>query len=217
MLYIKKYEIVEIDEETYCSREENSSASIQGPKKDESINHEIVQQVGSEKNISIKQRLININTYKLDRLLDFVGEISIAQSMVIRNPDLEGLDLPRFNKAARQLKKLTDELQDIVMAMRMISIGHRFYKMERIVRDMCKQLGKQAELIIIGEETEVDKSIIEHLGDPLMHIIRNAVDHGIESSEERKEKTSLKLGVLLWKLKIQVAILLSPYLMMGKD
>lgn len=193
MLYIKKYEIVEIAEETY-NEQIKSNPIISEIKKDEIIIEQVIHQESNEKNTSLKQSLININTYKLDRLLDFVGEMSIAQSMVIKNPDLQGLDLPRFNKAARQLKKLTDELQDIVMAMRMISIGHTFYKMERVVRDMCKQLGKQAELIIIGEETEVDKSIIEHLGDPLMHLIRNAVDHGIESNDERKEKNKPEIA-----------------------
>lgn len=194
ILYIKSYEIIEMNEEVGPLLIEGSNSAIQELKKEEPIVNEGIQRISSEKNTGIKQSLININTYKLDRLLDFVGEISIAQSMVVKNPDLEGLDLPRFNKAARQLKKLTDELQDIVMAMRMVSIGHTFYKMERVVRDMCKQLSKEAELIIKGEETEVDKSIIEHLGDPLMHLIRNAVDHGIEDGEERKKKNKSEVG-----------------------
>lgn len=194
ILYIKSYEILEIHASAYYLQKEGNIAAAQGAKKEAPVAHETLQQVGSQKSTGIKQNLINISTYKLDRLLDFVGEISIAQSMVIKNPDLEGLDLPRFNKAARELKKLIDELQDIVMTMRMVPISHIFYKTERLVRDMCKQLNKQVELTILGEETEVDKTIIEHLGDPLMHLIRNAVDHGIESVEERKEKNKPEIG-----------------------
>ncbi len=132
-----------------------------------------------------KQSIISVNIQKLDMLLDLVGEIVITESMVIKNPDLEGLELDNFNKSARQLVKLTDELQDVVMSIRMIPIATTFHKMNRIVRDMSKRLSKDTELIILGEETEVDKNIIDHLSDPLMHLIRNAMDHGIEDEDER--------------------------------
>jgi two-component system chemotaxis sensor kinase CheA len=118
-------------------------------------------------------------------LMDLVGEIVISEAMVTRNPDLDGLLLENFNKAARQLRKLTSELQDIVMSIRMIPVASTFHKMQRIVRDMNRKLGKDVELKLSGEETEVDKNIIDHLSDPLMHLIRNALDHGIESKEER--------------------------------
>ncbi|MDD2295982.1 MAG: chemotaxis protein CheA, partial [Eubacteriales bacterium] len=93
--------------------------------------------------------------------------------------------LDNFSKSAHQLRKLTDELQDIVMSIRMIPIASTFHKMSRIVRDMGKKLSKDVDLILMGETTEVDKTIIDGISDPLMHLVRNAMDHGIESGEER--------------------------------
>ncbi|MEN1758942.1 chemotaxis protein CheA [Anoxynatronum sibiricum] len=137
---------------------------------------------------SLKQNMITVNINKLDRLMDLVGEIVITESMVIRNPDLAGLQLDNFSKSARQLRKLTDDLQDVVMSIRMLPIGPTFHKMQRIVRDMARKINKEVDLRILGEETEVDKNIIDHLGDPLMHLIRNAMDHGIEEPQDRQSK-----------------------------
>lgn len=132
-----------------------------------------------------QQNIISVSIAKLDMLMDIVGEIVISEAMVTKNPDLAGLQLEGFSKAARQLRKLTDELQDIVMSIRMVPVSMVFQKMNRIVRDMSKRLDKEVDLEIIGETTEVDKNIIDHLSDPLMHLIRNAMDHGLESKEDR--------------------------------
>ncbi|MDD2457536.1 MAG: Hpt domain-containing protein, partial [Eubacteriales bacterium] len=129
--------------------------------------------------------LISVPVRKLDQLMDLVGELVISEAMVIKNPELEGLELPSFQKAARQLFKLTNELQDLAMSIRMVPVAATFQKMQRIVRDMNRKLGKDVDLQLSGEETEVDKSIIDNLADPLMHLIRNALDHGIESPDER--------------------------------
>lgn len=134
-----------------------------------------------------QQSIISVSIRKLDTLLDLVGEIVISEAMLTSNPGLEGVQLENFSKAARQMKKLTSELQDIVMSIRMVPISATFHKMNRIVRDMGRQLNKDVELEIIGEETEVDKNIIDHLSDPLMHLIRNSMDHGLESREERTQ------------------------------
>ncbi len=131
-----------------------------------------------------KQSLISVNLSKLDQLMAVVGEIVITESMVTSSPDLEGLKLDNFTKAARQLRKLNDELQDIAMSLRMVPVSGVFQKMNRIVRDMGQKLGKDCRLIIEGEATEVDKSIVDNLGDPLMHIVRNSMDHGIEETTE---------------------------------
>lgn len=130
------------------------------------------------------QSFISVNVAKMDALMDLIGEIVIAESVVLQNPDLqvEGLNLASFNKAARQLTKFTSELQDVIMSMRMMPLTNTFQKMNRIVFDTSRKLGKDIELEIIGENTEVDKSIIEHISDPLMHLIRNSVDHGIEEN-----------------------------------
>ncbi|MDD4583929.1 MAG: chemotaxis protein CheA [Eubacteriales bacterium] len=135
--------------------------------------------------ITVKQNLINVDLKKLDELMDLVGEIVIAESMVTGSPDLVGLDLDHFRKSARQLGKLMNELQDIVMSVRMIPIASTFHKMSRIVRDMSKKLAKEVDFIMIGESTEMDKTIIDGIADSLMHLVRNAMDHGIEHSEER--------------------------------
>ncbi len=132
-----------------------------------------------------KQSLISVNQSKLDQLMDLVGELVTAESMVIRNPDLKGLKLDNFTKSIRELKKLTDELQDIVMSMRMVPLSGTFLKMERIVRDMSKKLDKKAELVTQGGETEIDKTINDAIVDPFMHMIRNSMDHAIETEEER--------------------------------
>lgn len=134
----------------------------------------------------IKQSFISVNLDKLDKLMDLMGEIVISVAMVVNNPDLEGLELDNFEKAASQLIKNSGELQDIIMSVRMLPISSTFHKMSRIVRDTSKKLGREAELVILGEETEVDKNIIDNLSDPLMHIIRNAMDHGIEDSREAR-------------------------------
>ena len=131
---------------------------------------------------SQKQSLISVNLAKLDALNDIVGEIITTESMVISNPDLEGLELESFSKAARDLKKLTGELQDTVMSIRMVPLSGVFQKMNRIVRDMRKKLGKDVEFVMEGEDTEVDKSIVDSLQDPLMHLVRNCMDHGIEEN-----------------------------------
>ncbi|BDF72443.1 chemotaxis protein CheA [Oscillospiraceae bacterium] len=133
-----------------------------------------------------RESLISVNLSKLDELMAVVGEIVITESMVTASPDLRGLKLDSFTKSARQLRKLTDELQDVSMSLRMVPVSATFQKMNRIVRDMGKKLGKRARLTLVGEDTEVDKTIVDSIGDPIMHIVRNSMDHGIEADEEAR-------------------------------
>ena len=140
--------------------------------------------------------MISVSIGKLDQLLNLMGELVISEAMTTQNPDLDGLELENFNKSARQLRKIIKDVQDSVMSMRMVTLDATFFKMQRIVRDMCKALGKNIELIIEGRETEVDKNIIEHISDPLMHIIRNSVDHGIELPEDRLKVGKEEKGVI---------------------
>ncbi len=144
-----------------------------------------------------KQSIMSVNLEKLDLLQNIVGEIVIMESMVVNSLNSTGVDIDNFNKATRQLHKLTDELQDIVMSMRMIQIAGVFQKMHRIVRDMNKKLDKNVELITIGAETEVDKSVIDNLAEPFMHLIRNAMDHAIEPIEERIAKGKEEVGKIV--------------------
>ena len=137
---------------------------------------------------SNKDSLISVNLSKLDLLSAIVGEIVITESMVTSSPDLrvKGLNLDAFSKSARELRKLTDELQDVSMSLRMVPVSSAFQKMTRIVRDMTKKLNRPAKLTLIGENTEVDKTIVDSIGDPLMHMIRNSMDHGIEETQEER-------------------------------
>ncbi len=138
-----------------------------------------------KKHSPIIQRAIRVDVEKLDSLLDLVGELVIAEAMVSHNPDIQGLQLDRLEKSMLQLSKITREIQDMAMSMRMIPLAGTFQKMTRLVRDLSLKINKRIRLVISGEETEVDKTIIEQISDPLVHLIRNAADHGIETPEER--------------------------------
>ncbi|MCL2056517.1 MAG: chemotaxis protein CheA [Oscillospiraceae bacterium] len=134
----------------------------------------------------IRQNLINVSLSKLDELMDLMGELVITESMVTRSPDLQEIPhLDNFNKSARQLRKLTDELQDMVMSIRMVPVSGTFQKMQRVVRDMSRSLGKEADLVTMGEETDIDKTIVDAISDPIMHLVRNCMDHGVETPDER--------------------------------
>jgi two-component system chemotaxis sensor kinase CheA len=126
---------------------------------------------------------IRVSLARLERLLNFVGELVILQT-VLREQSFSG-NLQLLRKTVHQMGKVTKEVQDLSMSLRMIPIKQTFQKMQRIVRDTSSILGKKVELVLEGEETEVDKTVLEALGDPLVHLIRNAVDHGIESPEDR--------------------------------
>ena len=149
------------------------------------------------------QSFISVYIKKMDLLMDLFVLIFIAEAVVLQNPDLKvpGLDLTNFQKSAGQLSKITSELQDAIMAMRMMPLKNTFQKMNRIVYDTSKKLGKDIELEVIGEDTEVDKNIIEHISDPLMHLIRNSVDHGIESDEDRKAIGKTEKGKVVLEAK----------------
>ncbi len=169
---------------------ENYDEKLVQPTKNKIVN----QETSTKQN---KQNLITVNLSKLDNLVDIVGEIVIAESMVASNSEIKKLNLESFTKSSRQLRKLTDELQDIVMSLRMVPVSGIFQKMKRIVRDMGKELNKDVELVLFGEETEVDKTIIDGISDPIMHLVRNAMDHGIETTEERLKKGKNPKGTII--------------------
>jgi len=126
---------------------------------------------------------IRVSLERLDKLLNFVGEMVILQSVLHEQTQASSSVATR--KTVQQLGKVTKEVQDISMSLRMVPVKSTFQKMQRIVRDTAQVLDKKVTLHLAGEETELDKTVLEHLGDPLVHIIRNSVDHGIESAEKR--------------------------------
>lgn len=152
-----------------------------------------------------KASFISVNVSKMDQLMDLIGELVISESVVLQNPDLKvpGLNLNSFNKAAAQMSKISTDLQNVIMSMRMVPLTNTFQKMNRIVFDVSRKLGKDIEFEMVGEQTEVDKNIIEHISDPLMHMVRNAVDHGIESKEERKEAGKTEKGKVVLSAKTE--------------
>ncbi len=146
-------------------------------------------QKATASNSPVKQSLISVNLMKLDSLVNIVGEIVITESMVTSSPELAQLNrdsYDTFMKSARQLRKLTDELQDIAMSLRMVPISGVFQKMNRIVRDMKQKLNKDVRLTLVGEDTEVDKTIVDSIQDPIMHMVRNSMDHGIEDDVQER-------------------------------
>ena len=146
--------------------------------------------------IIAKQNFISVNVNKLDKLMNLMGEIVTTESMVTKNPEVANLHIDTFERSSQELRKLINELQDIVMSIRMLPVSNSFQKMHRIVRDVSKKVGKEVELTLIGEETEVDKNIIDTLSDPLMHLIRNSVDHGIEMPDVRLKNGKPATGKL---------------------
>ena len=129
--------------------------------------------------------VIRVQTAKLDYLMDMVGEMVITQSLIRHNPAFASVQNPKLASDLSQLTRITGEVQRTTMAMRMITVGQVFQRSSRLVRDLSRKAGKQVKLEIIGEETEVDKTIAEELTDPLLHMVRNSCDHGVETPEER--------------------------------
>ncbi len=129
---------------------------------------------------------VRVETIKLDSLMDMVGELVIAQSLIRNNPSLTALQNPRLLADLSQLARITGDVQRTTMGMRMIPMGQLFQRTARMVRDLSRKTGKIVELETSGEETEVDKNIAEELSDPMLHMVRNAIDHGIESPADRE-------------------------------
>jgi two-component system chemotaxis sensor kinase CheA len=128
---------------------------------------------------------LRIKAVKVTQLLDLVGELGLAAADVTQHPELETLELEGFEIAAHRLENLIRELQGLASSLRLVPVGTVFKRMQRLVRDLSHQTGKSIDLILQGGDTKVDKSLVDQLYDPLMHLIRNAVDHGIERPEER--------------------------------
>jgi len=132
-----------------------------------------------------KRQDIRVELGKLDSLINLIGELVIAENMLIHNPDLKGLELENFNKAGQHMSKLVRELQEMAMTIRMIPVSGLFRRMIRLVHDISVKAGKKVDLELIGEETEIDKTVIETITDPLVHLLRNSLDHGLEPPDER--------------------------------
>lgn len=128
---------------------------------------------------------VRVDTHKLDGLIDLVGELVVAQSMVVQSPELSWVGSAQLTRCLGQLRGITSDLQRTAMSLRMVPIGGAFRRMTRLVRDLAVELGKEIDLRLEGEETELDRTLVEELADPLVHMIRNSADHGIEPPAAR--------------------------------
>jgi two-component system, chemotaxis family, sensor kinase CheA len=137
---------------------------------------------------------VKVDTCKLDTLVDLVGELVITQSLVQQNPVFSSIHDQKLTRDFSQLRRITIDLQKNAMSLRMTPIRNTFQKMIRLVRDLAKKSGKVVDLMMSGEETEIDRNMVDSLYDPLVHMIRNAVDHGIETPERRKEAGKAERG-----------------------
>src|SRR5262249_46309731 len=129
---------------------------------------------------------VKIDMRKLDSLVDLVGELAIVQSMIHQDPRLLGTADERLHRNLAQLNRITNELQRGAIGMRVVPVRHMFQRMRRLVRDLGQKSGKALDLTITGEDTGLDRKVVEELGDPLIHMIRNSIDHGIEDAATRR-------------------------------
>ena len=140
---------------------------------------------GSQQAAQIREA-VKVDADRLDGLIDTIGELVIAESMVSQSEELRSSASPQLLSHIAQLQKITRELQEMGTSLRMVPVRPTFQKMARLVRDLAKKAGKKVEFVMSGEDTELDKTVVDNIGDPLIHMIRNSVDHGIEESPRKR-------------------------------
>ncbi len=139
---------------------------------------------------------VRVNTEKLDSLMDVVGELVIVQSQLVESARQVSGDNSLLQRNVSQLGRITKELQSTAMSLRMIPIKPTFQKMERLARDLARDFGKKVHFVTDGEDTELDRTVVEEIGDPLVHMVRNALDHGLETTEARRAAGKSETGSL---------------------
>ncbi|MCC6475563.1 chemotaxis protein CheA [bacterium] len=137
---------------------------------------------------------VKVNMSRLDNLINMVGELVIAQAMVNQDPDIMQSANRKLTQNVAQLSKITRSLQELALSMRMVSVKATFQKMARLVRDVARKADKVVEFEMQGEETELDRNMVEAIADPLVHMVRNAVDHGVEPADQRVQVGKSRAG-----------------------
>ncbi len=145
---------------------------------------------------TVARQDIRVDLGKLDSLINLVGELVIAEAMVTRHPRISGLEDEGLERSIHLLRRVSRDLQDVAMSVRMVPLSATFRKMIRLVHDLATKSGKKINLRLLGEETEVDKTVIEQIADPLVHIVRNACDHGIGTPEDRQAADKPDTGTI---------------------
>jgi len=139
---------------------------------------------------------IRVDLKKLDTLINLVGELVIAEAMVSGSLADAGIENEQLERAFHHLRRTTLDLQDVSMSVRMVPVAQTFRKMTRLVHDTTQKMGKKARLVLKGEDTEVDKTVIEQIADPLVHCVRNSIDHGLEMPDARKDAGKEEVGTI---------------------
>lgn len=143
---------------------------------------------------TVERKDVRVDMVKIDKLFNLMGELITAEDIIIHNPEIE--KLKNMERSINYLTKITREMQEITMSIRMIPLEGLFNRMRRLVRDLSKKVGKKVDLHISGQDTEMDKTVIEEIADPLVHIIRNSLDHGLENKKTRLKKGKTPVGTI---------------------
>ena len=152
---------------------------------------------------------------KVGRLMDLVGELSLSVSETIRSSDLEGLELTEFEKSAHRLMMVVREVQDAAAELRLVPIGDVFRRMRRMVRELERTTGKEIDLVLEGEDTQIDKVVADRLYEPLVHVVRNCADHGLEAPSDREALGKPRKGRITLAARRSAATSRLPSPMMG--
>lgn len=176
------------------SRAESFKKEIAGSREDSAENQDKNQ--SKKANATATDSSVRVRTDRLDRLIDMVGELVIAQSMLAQDSTVVQGIHHELSRKISHAGKIVRELQDLSMGMRMIPLKNTFQKMARLVRDVAKKCGKQVEFFTEGEDTEIDRNMVDFIADPLVHMVRNAVDHGIEKPEIRQKSGKAAMGTV---------------------
>jgi two-component system chemotaxis sensor kinase CheA len=129
---------------------------------------------------------VKVDLERVDSMVEMIGELIIVESMIIYSPEIASLGSLRLRNYLNQLNKISRDLQNVAMRMRMVPVRSAFQKMARLARDLSRKTGKEVVLEMDGEQTEMDRSMVERIEEPLVHMVRNAIDHGVEPASERK-------------------------------
>lgn len=143
------------------------------------------------------QTFLRVSSDKISRLMDLVGELSLSVSETVNCPDLDGLELENFDAAVYRLSSIVREVQDAATDLRLVTVDEVFKRLRRMIREMERETGKSIDMQIEGADTAIDKIVADRLYDPLLHVLRNAADHGLEGPEERVERGKSKTGVIV--------------------
>ena len=187
--------IVEKSETTENTVVENNIVESTAIEKSEVI--EAPKTIAKTTNKVVENTSIRVSIDKIDGLINMVGELVITQSMLGQlGQEFDMSRIQRLQEGLSQLEQNTRELQESVMKIRMLPISFAFSRFPRLVRDLSKQLDKEVELVMMGENTELDKTVMEKIGDPLVHLVRNSLDHGLECPGQRVESGKSSVGTI---------------------